>query len=215
MRRKRPRSSKVLFVLSLVIAIGATLVLRGHLLRLEARAAAAGPGAPTLVAAVDLSRGSTVEAGDVSLQSVPESYRPPGALDSVEEAAGRMLAADVMAGEPLTAARLATAGGPVASMVPAGLRAVPVPAAAPRGLLAPGDRVDVLATFAAGQPHTETVVEGAEVLSILGLEEAAFEGVTNIVLLVSPDAAERLAYARSFAELSISVTSSDDGTAAT
>lgn len=101
----------------------------------------------------------------------------------------------------------------MASMVPAGLRAVPVPAAAPGGLLAPGDRVDVLATFAAGQPHTETVVEGAEVLSILGPQEGTFDGVTNVVLLVSPDAAERLAYARSFAELSISVTSAEEAPA--
>ena len=214
MRRKRPRSSKVLFFLSLVIAIGATLVLRGHLLRLEARAAAAGPGTPTVVAAVDLPRGSTVEAGDVSVRFMPVAHRPPGALASVEQAAGRMLAADVVAGEPVTAARLATRGGPVAAMVPPGLRAVPVPAAFPAGLLAPGDRVDVLATFAAGQPHTEAVVEGAEVLSILGPEDTAFEGVTNVVLIVSPDAAERLAYARSFAELSISVTPSEEGVSA-
>jgi hypothetical protein len=67
----------------------------------------------------------------------------------------------------------------------------------------------VLATFAAGQPHTETLVEGAEVLSILAPEAGTFEGVTNIVLVVSPDIAERLAYARSFAELSISVTPGD------
>ena len=211
MRRKRPRSSKVLLVLSLTLAIGATLVIRGHLVRLEARAAAAGPGAPTLVAAVDLPRGSTVNPDDVSVRTVPEAFRPPGALASVEEAAGRMLAADVVAGEPLTDARLAAAGGPVAALVPSGLRAVPVAAAIPSGLLAPGDRVDVLATFAGGQPHTETVVSEAEVLSILVPEDGVFDAVANVVLIVSPGVAERLAYARSLAELSISVTSAEPG----
>jgi pilus assembly protein CpaB len=206
MRRRRPRSSKVLFFLSLVLAVSATIVLRGHLMRLEAQAAASGPGVPTLISEVDLARGDTVTEGDVSVRSMPAEHRPPGALGGLDEAAGRVLAADVVAGEPITEARLAGAGGQVAAMVPPGLRAVPVPSVAPAGLIAPGDRVDVLATFAAGQPHTETVVEGAEVLSILGPEAGAFEGVTNVVLIVSPDTAERLAYARSFAELSISVT---------
>ncbi len=209
MRRKRSRSSKVLFFLSVILAFGTTLVLRGHLLRLEARAIAAGPGVPMLVAELDLPRGETVEAGDVSLRSVPVDYRPPGALTSVSQAVGRMLAADVVAGEPLTAGRLAAGGGPVAAMVPPGLRAVPVLAGVPPGLLAPGDRVDVLATFAAGQPHTETVVAEAEVLSILGAQDGAFEGATSLVLVVSPDDAERLAYARSFAELSIAVIPAD------
>ena len=206
MRRKRPRSSKVLFFLSVILAVGATLLLRGHLVRLEAQAAASGPGVPTLVAEVDLPRGATVTEGDVALRPVPAAHRPPGALGSVEAVTGRVLAAELVAGDPITAARLAGAGGPVAAMVPPGLRAVPIPAVAPAGLISPGDRVDVLATFAAGQPHTETVVEGAEVLSILSPDAGSLEGVTNIVLIVSPDTAERLAYARSFAELSISVT---------
>jgi len=118
-----------------------------------------------------------------------------------------MLAADVSAGEALTAPRLAARGGPVAAMVPAGLRAVPVPVAFPSGVLASGDRVDVLATFAAGQPHTEVVVTEAEVLSILSAE-GTLDGTTHLILVVTPGDAERLAYARSFAELSIAVTPS-------
>lgn len=207
MRRKRPRSSKVLFFLSVILAAGATLLLRGHLVRLEARAAAAGPGGPVVVAGVALTRGTVLEATALSVRSMPEDYRPPGALTSLAQAVGRMLAADVVAGEALTTTRLAAEGGPVAALVPPGLRAVPVPVAAPQGLLAPGDRVDVLATFGAGQPHTEIVVESAEVLSLLGGGTAAFEGVASVVLLVSQEAAERLAYARSFAELSVAVTS--------
>jgi Flp pilus assembly protein CpaB len=162
------------------------------------------------VAETDLARGTVLEVAALTTRSLPDRFRPPGALTSVEQAAGRMLEADVVAGEPVTAARLAGGGGPVAAMVPPGLRAAPVQVVAPPGLLAAGDRVDVLATYAAGQPHTETVINAAEVLSILGGGPDAFEGVATIVLLVSPDGAERLAYARSFAELSIAVTSPDD-----
>jgi pilus assembly protein CpaB len=210
MRRKRPRSSKVLFFLSVLLAVVATIVLRGHLVRLEASAAAAGPGEPVIVAKVGLARGAVLDASALSVRSMPEGYRPPGALTSIAQAAGRRLSADVVAGEPLTAARLATDGGPVAAMVPLGLRAVPVPLAAPAGMLAAGDRVDVIATFAGGQPHAETVISRAEVVSILAGGSDAFEGVTSVVLLVSPEDAERLAYARSFAELSVAVTSPED-----
>jgi len=102
---------------------------------------------------------------------------------------------------------LAPPGGPVAALVPDGLRAIAITAAVPSGVLAAGDRVDVLATFASGQqPHTETVVEGAEVLSVVtaaGLEESA--GASTLVLLVTPDVAERLAFARAFADLAVAV----------
>jgi Flp pilus assembly protein CpaB len=210
MRRKRSRASKVLFFLALVLAGGATLLLRGHLVRLEARAAAAGPGEPVIVAATDLDRGTVLAAGMLTVRSIPGAYWPPGALTSISEAVGRMLTADVAAGEALTTSRLAGDGGPVAALVPPGLRAVPVPVAVPPGLLAPGDRVDVLATFGAGQPHTEIVVESAEVLSLLESGGGVFEGAASVVLLVSQDSAKRLAYARSFADLSLAVASPEE-----
>ena len=207
MRRKRPASSKVLFALSVLLAVAATAALRDHLLRLEAEARAAGPGSPILVAEADLARGEVLDGSLLSVRSVPSAFHPPGALGALEQAEGRLLAADVLAGEPLTEARLAGEGGPVASMVPPGLRAAPVAVPTPAGLLVPGDRVDVLATFAGGQPHIETLVSGAEVLSILGGD--ALEGIPTVVLLVSPEDAESLAYARSFADLSVAVTSSE------
>ena len=48
----------------------------------------------------------------------------------------------------------------MASLVPRGLRAFAVPTSLPRGAAVPGDRVDILATYASGQPHSEMVVEG-------------------------------------------------------
>jgi len=210
MRRKRPRSSRILALLSLILAVATTLLLRGHLLRVEARARAAGPGRPVVVAASDLDRGTVIEAEMLRVEEVPARFQPPTVLAQPAEALGETLDADVAAGEPITSTSLAPPGGPVASLVPAGLRAVPLTVFVPDGSLIPGDRVDVLATFATGQPHTETVVSGAEVLSVApGVGPDDLGGATTLVLLVGPEDAERLAHARAFADLSVSIVSVD------
>ena len=205
MRRLRPRASKALLVLSLVLAFVTTIALRDHLARIEAEAAAPGPGTPVLVAARDLARGSEIAADAVRRREFPDAYVPPGALSSLAEAAGRTLASDVDEGEPLTLSRLAPPGGPVASLVPAELRALPVTVAVPQGAVAPGDRVDLLATYASGAPHTEIVVEEVEVLMLL--EAPSLEGTSaaTLVLLVTPETAERIAFAKAFADLSVAV----------
>jgi pilus assembly protein CpaB len=193
-------------VLSVLIAAAATLALRGYLTRLEARAAAGGPGRPVVVAAVDLPRGTTLTPEALESRDLPADLVPPGAISAPSGALGRPLAADVLAGEVITSSRLAPAGGPVASLVPEGLRAVTVTVDLPPSAVAPGDLVDVMATYATGQAYTETVVEGAEVLSAgrAGGEDG-FSGATTLILLVAPDAAERLAFARAFADISVAV----------
>lgn len=212
MRRTRPRSSRVMFVLSVVLAIVATMAVRARLARLEAQAAAAGPGRPVVSAGTDLERGAVLEPSMLETRRLPVRFLPPGALSAPEDAVGRTLAASVVAGEPITAARLAPPGGPVASLIPSSFRAVPVPSALPPSAVLPGDRVDVHATFATGQPHTETVVAGAEVLSVLetGLAGAEGSAAVTLLVLVGPESAERLAFARTFADLSIALVSSQD-----
>jgi pilus assembly protein CpaB len=210
LRRRPPAVSQILMALALLLGVSATLVLRGHLARLEARARAGGPGVPVVVAARGLARGSVLDPSSVREESVPELFLPPGALRSLEPALGRILSADVASGEVLTTTRLAPRGGPVASLVPPGLRAVPVTAAIPRTALVPGDRVDVLATFApggaSGGPHAETVASEAEILLVV--EPAGFEEpveAATVILLVTPEVAERLAYARALADLSLAI----------
>ncbi len=207
MRRVRPRSSRILLVLSIVLAAVATVGLRDHLARLEAMAGVGGGTASVLVARADLERGTTVGPSMVEVRSIPARYRPPGTMTAPGQALGRVLATDLLAGEALTEARLAPPGGPVAALVPEGLRAFPLPAAFPSGSLLPGDRVDVLATYPAGQPYTETVASAAELLLVLegGETSEGFEAATTVVLLVGPETAERLAHAAAFAEISLAV----------
>jgi pilus assembly protein CpaB len=211
MRRTRPRVSRVLFVLSAALAAGATMIVEARLRTLETMAAAAGPRRPVVVAAMDLDRGAVLDSTMVESREAAVRLVPPGALRSTEDVMGRVLGGNVVAGEPLTSARLAPAGGPVAALVPPGLRAIGVPSSLPPSAIRPGDRIEVHATFASGQPHTETVVTGAEVVSVL--EAASFGSETPggpvLVILVGPETAERLAFARTFADLSVAVVATD------
>ena len=101
---------------------------------------------------------------------VPSTLVPPGALTAIEEVAGRVLATDLAEGEVLTETRLAGAGsGPLAALVPPGLRAFVLPTGPPAGTVRSGDEVDVLATYGAnaGRPYTETVASALEVLDVV------------------------------------------------
>jgi Flp pilus assembly protein CpaB len=85
-----------------------------------------------------------------------------------------------------------------------------VTAPLPRGTLSPGDRVDVLATHGSGRPYTETVATAVEVLQIHpGTDLDELGTASTVILLVDPETAERLAYARAFAELALSVASAE------
>jgi Flp pilus assembly protein CpaB len=198
--------SGVLLFLSVAMAVAATLALESHLRRVEAAAAAAGPGRPAVVVTSSLDRGSILSPDVLGVRRIPPEFLPPEALSRVSEAAGRTLAADVAAGEVLTGTRLAGAGGPVASMVPPGLVAFPVTSTLPPGSLVAGDRVDVLATYPT-RPFAETVAEGAEVLTVsrAGPPGQLGPGHASVLLLVSPEVAERLAHARSFAEVALAI----------
>lgn len=202
MRRKLPRSSVALAVAAVIVGVGTTAALRGRLAELEARAEAAGDLRPAVVAATDLSRGARIEATDVRATPVPAGLIPSGALTDAAEAVGSTVTGEMTEGELLTSARLARAG-PVAALVPDGFRAMGVTVAIAPGLLAAGDRVDVLAV-APGRPFADTLAAGVEVLMV---SEAAVAdtSVATVVLLVTPDQAAGLAAGRAVAELTLTV----------
>jgi Flp pilus assembly protein CpaB len=130
-------------------------------------------------------------------------------------AAGRVAVAEVAAGEILTRLRLAGGGaGRVASLVPAGMRAVELPLGATVGV-EPGDVVDVVATFGGGGAHTEVVAQAIEVLRIRRdtggpLGGGGTAGALGLVVLCEPDEAERLAFAAAFATISVALRGPDD-----
>jgi Flp pilus assembly protein CpaB len=191
--------------MALSLAVGALTAvgLRAHLREVEARTVAAGPTTEVVSAARDLARGIALGPEDLATMEVPEAVLPPGAIDDPALVVGRTLTAPVAAGEVLTDLRLARAG-PVAALVPAGLRAVPLTVRAPSGILAPGDRVDVVAATP-GEPFAETVAGEVEVLSVGPAVASDVGEAVTLVVLVAPTTAERLAAARTVSDLSVAV----------
>ncbi len=215
LRRRWPLASKVLVAFAALLGALAFVVVRGYQDRLEALHPAVGAPVATVTAATDLARGTLLSDEMLHTSTVPEEFVPPGAVGDAASIVGRVLTANVEAGEILTRSRLAgTKVGPVAALVPEGLRAVVVPSGVPPGTLRAGDRVEVYATYGGGRPHTELVASGLEVVRILTVTATgagAIGGTTTgdtgvaLVLLVDGETAARLAYARAFGQLQIAI----------
>lgn len=205
-RRWSPRS-KLFALLAVLAGLAAFAIVRGYAARLEALRPVAGEPVPMVVAARPLARGTVLTADALRIETIPSAYAPPGTISSTEGAEGRTLVSDLAQGEIVTRTRIGVRGGAVASLVPEGLRAFPIGTGVPPGALRPGDHVDVLATFGGPRPYTDTVASALEVLTILEEPEGGFAAVgatgPTLVLLVSPETAERLAYAVAFADLSV------------
>jgi Flp pilus assembly protein CpaB len=125
---------------------------------------------PVLVAAHDLGPGTLLRTEDLTTSALPAAAVPAGALTTSDSGSGRVLAAAVRRGEPLTDVRLV--GRPLLRLLPAGSVAVSVPVDDPDlpSLVQPGDRVDVLAP--PGQNGTATsarlLASAALVLAVPG-----------------------------------------------
>lgn len=197
--------------LLLAIAAGALSfwLVRDATARLEALRPVTGDPIPIAVAAGPLARGTVLTEAEIRLDEIPSAFAPPGAFRAIGGLVGRTLASDVAEGEAITRTRVGDAGGPVASVVPEGLRAFPISAGLPEGAVRAGDVVDVIATFGGPRPYTDTVASGLEILAILGASDGAIGAAgadgPALVLLVSPQVAEELAYATAFADLAVAV----------
>lgn len=217
LRRRWPTGAKVLLLVAAASGALAFLSMRAYAARLEATRPDVGPLVSVVMAARDLERGTALDRSMLGLGEVPTAFVPPGAMETASQAQGRVLSADVAAGEVLTASRVAPPdAGPVAALVPPGLRAVVVPAGIPAAAVRAGDLVDLLATFGGGRPYTQTVVTAAEVLRVLSGDDAV-AGVTasegaQLILLVGPEDAERIAYAKTFAQLDVAIVPASVGT---
>jgi pilus assembly protein CpaB len=196
-------------VLAVVCGAATYLVVDGYAARLQALAPVAGAPVPVVVAAAELSRGAVLAEDVLRVELVPAAFAPPGRIAAVTTLVGRTLVSDMAEGEAVTKTRVGTSGGPVASLVPSGLRAFPIPVGSTADAVRPGDRVDVLATFGGPRPYTDTVASGLEVLAVVEPDGRTFgaggAGGSSLVLLVGPEMAEELAYASAFADLAVAV----------
>jgi pilus assembly protein CpaB len=210
MLRRWSTASRLFAVLAVASGVAAFAIVRGYASRLEALRPVVGRPMPVVIAAADLTRGTSIGESMVRVAPLPTMLAPPGSFPNATELEGRVLLTDVAAGEAITRTRLAARSvGPVAALVEPGLRAVVVDSGFPPGAVRPGDRVDVLATYGGERPHAETVASGLEVLRVMAQSPAGAVGsgseAPSLILLVSPLDAERLAYAKAFADLDVSI----------
>jgi pilus assembly protein CpaB len=166
------------------------------------------PTRPVWTAARDLSGGGPLRADDIVLRRLPLPLVPAGALGAGARVVGRMLAAPMRRGEPLTDVRL-LAPPLLAALDRPGLVAVPVrvaDGAAAAALTHPGDVVDVLATAdldGASANAPAVVAAAVTVLSVPG-RDATGEGDAGLVVVaVTPEQAAALATAAAGSRLSL------------
>jgi Flp pilus assembly protein CpaB len=163
-------------------------------------------GRSIVIAAHDLAAGSALAAGDLRSADVPAGLAPAGAVLSARAALGRVLAAPLRRGEPLTDVRLA--GADLLAGDGGALVAVPVRIAdaASVALVAAGDHVDVLAAVAlpGRPPSAQVVAPSALVLAVPTAVEDAGDGAL-LVVAASPGVAARLAAAALGGRLSLTL----------
>ncbi|WGF89206.1 Flp pilus assembly protein CpaB [Marinivivus vitaminiproducens] len=144
-------------------------------IRAEAQALQQGDGPVrpvlhVLVAAAELPAGHVLQPGDLRWQAWPEdtldpAYRVQGQAEA-DDMVGAVVRSRVTPGEPLTASRVTMPGerGYLAAILTPGMRAIPVPIDAAKGvagLVKPGDRVDLVLTHAIRRDQNGLTVERA------------------------------------------------------
>lgn len=171
------------------------------------------PKAPATItvwaAARDLTGGRPLSASDLSALALPVSAVPAGALRTSAHVAGRLLAAPVRRGEPLTDVRLL---GPslLAALPQPGLVAIPIRVAdgsAAAAVVKAGDVVDVLevADPTTGGPREPvTVATRVPVLTVPSAGDGT-DGGGLVVLAATPTQAAALAQASAGARLTLTL----------
>jgi len=217
LRRRPPTSALVYFGLAALCAVAAITLMDAYRRHVEATRPDVGPAVSVVVAASDLVRGTVLAEPALTVRPIPSSLVPPGALTLVDDALGRTLVADIADGEVVTRTRVGSSeAGPVAALVPPGLRAFVLRSGVPAGTLRSGDLVDVLATYGAGggRPYTDTVATEVQVLKVLaaaeGISASGADTGAQIVVLADAATVETLARASALGVVTVSIAGPDE-----
>lgn len=190
-------------------------------------------GVNVAVANRDFAIGETMTADDFASREVPADFVPADAVtpDDYNQYAGRMVRAPIRQGAPLSASALVPLYDQFSRVVKAGMVGYTLPVDennSVSGMVAPGDRVDVLLTFdgdnAAAAGGAKTTKQGSQVVPLLenililatggrvgdtpATEETA--GYSNITLELEPAQAEQITVAQKAGQLRLLLRSKDD-----
>ena len=169
------RSALLGAVLALIVGLATFTYVRGT----SATTTAVPPLQRTtvVVARHEIPPHATVTTADVELRDLPAEAVLASSLRSTESAVGLVTTQRIAEGQQLLTGQFVpeAPGGTLALLIPEGLRAISIAisdAIAAGGLVAPGDRVDVVAVFdetRAGRSGSALVVDDVAVLAVASL----------------------------------------------
>lgn len=164
-------SRRLPLLLAVLFGLLAALAVNAYIRRLQ-QEQAVGPMVPVVVARVGIAERSVISAAQLDVREVPQAYAHPEALHALQEAVGRVAAADFVAGEPILTSKLLARGARtgLAYAIPPGKRAITIAVSEVKGVggfIMPGDVVDVIVTVDSGEGKavTRTLVQGVQVLA--------------------------------------------------
>ena len=186
-----------------------------------------------LIARLDIARGQTLSAADLSWQAWPSSsagnfIRKANQPNALESYSGMIARAPFFAGEPVREAKLVDAKGSgfMAAILTPGMRAISTqisPETGAGGFILPNDRVDVILTLrnqrdaATAGSGSETILRNVRVLAIdQSIEEKNGQKVVvgkTATLELLPGQAETLALSHELGTLTLSLRSMADASA--
>jgi pilus assembly protein CpaB len=193
-------------------------------------AAPQAPMAEVLVASADLNQGQPLSDTNIRWQPWPKDAITPGLIsrstrpDAIATFKGSVVRSHFITGEPIREEKLARGSGLLASMLPAGKRAVAIRVSAEStagGFILPNDRVDVIQTVARQGPQTQSDNVSNTILSnirVLAVDQKADEGKGQSVVIgktatleLSSAQAELIAASQASGILSLALRSVADG----
>lgn len=192
-----------LLLIALVLAVAAGGSVYVYLKAMPVKQVEGPKTVPVVVAAKDMTFGTTLEDQHLRLVEFPEESVPGGAFSGIDSVLAQTTKVFVVAGEPILASKLSAIGGGLSVRVQPHMRAISLKideVTGVSGFVLPGDRVDVLVTVqnAAGSniAVTKTVLQNVEVLAAGTKTETKNNRhitVQTVTLLVTPEGAEKLA----------------------
>lgn len=214
------KNKRALIMMALAVVFGLAAVTLAASWLLNAPASSSGR---IVVASADIDIGQRLTPTMVKLVDWPAASMPKGAFTDPQQLGGRVLRTSVLAGEPLSEARLAPAGtlGGLSALITEGKRAITVrvnDVIGVAGFALPGNYVDIIvstetvpdpnAAAARAQSISKIVLERILVLAVaqeVSRDETRPKVVNAVTLEVTPEQAEQLDLARSVGTLSLAL----------
>jgi pilus assembly protein CpaB len=179
---------------------------------------------PVVVVRASVPVATSLTKAHLTTSAWPSEHVPSGALTSIDQAVGRVVRRPVAAGEPVLEMALFETGtsGGLRAVIEPGERAVTVKVdnvIGVAGFVAPGARVDVMATMRRVDreraiPYSKVILQNIRVLAVdQKLEEAGTrdpEVMSVVTLEVDPEQAQHLVYAAHEGRLQLAMRSPGD-----